>query len=270
MAIFFLKALSPINGYHVDSLVGGGSYGFVTRVDKAGRCYAMKVYSDRYLARGGHASGVAKRLFQREAEILQSIKLPTIPAYVDAFVCDNMYCLVQDFLPGNTLAALINQGQCFYEAEVKQLLFSLLEALNHLHTPGEEKPAIVHRDLRLSNIIINDGRLFLIDFGLAYRLKNSADIDFLTECLSRKTAYGSSSESYMKKRNDFSIQSDLFGAGVVAVDLFTNSISSGQPMSWEQHIPVSPSFKAFIRRLLAVDGKFVSCNEALEHLRRLN
>lgn len=236
----------------------------MARVNKAGRCYAMKVYSDQYLAQKGHAAGLAERLFQRETEILQSIKFPAIPGYVDSFVCDNMYCLVQDFLPGNTLAALINQGQRFYEAEVRQLLFSLLEVLNYLHIPGEKKPAIVHRDLRLSNIIVNDDRLFLIDFGLAYRLQKSADIDFLTECFSRKTAFGSSSVSYMKKRNDFSIQSDLFGAGVVAVDLFTNSISPDQSMSWEQHIPVSPSFKSFIRKLLGIEGIFASSTEAID------
>jgi len=236
----------------------------VVRVYKEDRCYAMKLYSDQYLTQKGHASGLAERLFQRETEILQSIKFPSIPSYVESFVCGNMYCLVQDFLPGNTLAALINQGQCFYEAEVKQLLFSLLEILNHLHTPREEKPAIVHRDLRLSNIIVNDGRIFLIDFGLACRLQNSADIDFLTKCVSRKTAYGSSSESYMKNRNDFSIQSDLFGAGVVAVDLFTNSISPDQSVSWEQHIPVSPSFKSFIRKLLGIEGIFASSTEAID------
>ncbi|WP_021171072.1 Protein kinase domain protein [Sporomusa ovata DSM 2662] len=135
--------------------------------------------------------------------------------------------------------------------------------------PRVEKPVIVHRDLRLSNIIVNDKRLFLIDFGLAYRLQHNADIDFLTECASRKII-ADSSASYMKKRNDFSLQSDLFGAGVVAVDLFTNSISPDQSMSWEQYIPVSPSLKSFIRRLVAVDGKFASCNEALEHLRGLH
>lgn len=230
----------------------------------------MKLYSDQYLAQKGHPSGFAEHLFRHETEILQSIKFPAIPDYVDSFVCDNMYCLVQDFLPGDTLASLINQGQHFCETKVRQLLSGLLEVLNHLHIHGKGKPAIVHRDLRLSNIIVNDDRLFLIDFGLACRLQNSADVDFLTECVSRKTVSGSSSVTYMKKRNDFSIQSDLFGAGVVAVDLFSNSISPDQSMSWEQHIPVSPSLKAFIRRLLAVDGKFASCNEAIEHLRRLN
>lgn len=242
----------------------------MARANKEGRCNAMKFYSDHYLVQKGHAAGLAERLFQRETEILQSIKFPAIPGYVDSFACHNMYCLVQDFLPGNTLAALLNQGQCFYEAEVRQLLLSLLEILNYLHTPGETKPAIVHRDLRLSNIIVNGDQLFLIDFGLACRLQNNADIDFLPKCFSRKTATDSSSVSYMKKRHDFSIQSDLFGAGVVAVDLFTNSVGPAPSMFWEQHIPVSPALKGFIRRLLAVDGKFVSCNEAIEHLKRLN
>lgn len=254
----------------MDALLGSGSYGIVAQVSKKGQYYAMKVYSDQYLEKKGYAAGMAGRLFQREVEILQSINFPAIPGYVDSFECDNLYCLVQDFLPGNTLAALINQGQQFGESEVKQVLFELLEILNYLHKPGKKKPVILHRDLRLSNIIINDGQLFLIDFGLACRLPNNADIEFLTACSLRRTAYGSSSIAYLEKRNDFSMQSDLFGAGVVAVDLFTNAISSEASVAWEQHIPVSPGLKAFIRRLLAVDDSFASCNEAIVHLKRLN
>ena len=175
---------------------------------------------------------------------------------------------VQDYIPGNTLAALINQGYCYREEEVKKLLLSMLKILCFLHIPQNIKPGIIHRDLRLSNIMISDGQLFIIDFGLAYPIQKSA-----YEAVSIKKPplkiVADVSDSYLKMRNDFSEQSDLFGAGVVAVDLFSNTAVADESLNWEQRISISSSFKTFIRRLLGVEGRFASCIEAVEHLQSL-
>jgi len=69
-------------------------------------------------------------------------------------------------------------------------------------------------------------------------MQNSADMALLAKCCYSKTATDISS-SYVKMRKDFSIQSDLFGTGVVAVDLFTNSVGSDEFASWEERITVS-------------------------------
>lgn len=241
----------------------------MVRVYKNGRYYAMKVYSDQYLKEKRNLACSAVELFQRETVILQSIQHPEIPGYIDSFSCENMYCLVQEYISGNTLAEIINQGYCYDEAEVKGIICKLLRILSFLHIPKDEKSSIVHRDLRLSNLIFADNVLFLIDFGLACRGQNSTDLDLLARC-SQLRSGGDISSSYLKMRNNFSIQGDLFGAGVVAVDLFTNSVVSDEFIPWEQRIPVSQSFKFFIRRLLGVEGSFGSCIEALNFLRSTN
>lgn len=248
--------------------MGGGSYGIVARVWKANRYYAMKVYSDQYLQEKGHSYCLAVELFQRETALLQRIRHPSVPSHIDSFACEKMYFLVQDYIPGNTLAALINQGYCFREEEVKKLLLSLLHILCFLHKPQNTKPGLVHRDLRLSNIMISEGELFIIDFGLAYPTQNSAGESVSIKRPPLKSA-ADVSTSYLKMRNDFSEQNDLFGAGVVAVDLFSNTAGEDDSLPWEERIFVSSAFKAFIRRLLGVEGKFASCREAVEHLQSL-
>ncbi len=239
----------------------------MVKAEKAGRYYALKLYSDDYLNRRGH-SCQAMELFNRETELLQCIRHSRIPGCIDCFAYNNMYCLVQEYVPGDTLAALINQGRRFGEKEVGGVLLELLEILAFLHTPDAGKPAIVHRDLRLSNLIVRGNRLVLLDFGLACRIGHDADQAFLQKRLQSKSIRGVS-PSYARMRNDLSVQSDLFGAGVVAVDLFTNSIAPGQSGAWEQQIQVSPPLKSFIRRLLGVEENFMSCSEALEYWRNI-
>ena len=253
----------------MEGLLGGGSYGVVAKVHKAGRYYAMKVYSDTYLQQKGHQSCLAIDLFQRETWIMQSIRHPEIPGYVDSFSYEAMYCLVQDYIHGDTLATLMNLGYCCQEKEVKNLLCKLLTLVNFLHQPKDKKPALVHRDLRLSNIMLDKQRLFIIDFGLAYPLHHIAGESFLMKRPPAKTGTDVS-PSYLSMRNDYSVQCDLFGAGVVTVDLFTNAADSDESLHWEQRISVSKPFKTLIRRLLGVKGEFSSCLDALEHLRAIH
>ncbi|MBP2662977.1 MAG: Serine/threonine-protein kinaselike domain protein [Firmicutes bacterium] len=249
----------------MDSLLGGGSYGVVVRVYKAGCYYAMKVYFDEYLTRKGQGICLAALLFQRETEILRSIRHPQIPAYIDSFEYKNMYCLVQEYVPGNTFAELMNQGYQSSEEMVKDIVFKLLKLLSFLHGPMDTRPTIIHRDLRLSNLILSDKGLFLIDFGLAYRMQNSTDEALLAKCRLLKNA----SSSYVSMRNDLTVQSDLFGVGVVAVDLFINSVISDVSTQWEEVVPISLPFKTFIRKLLGVESCFASCTEAIDQLRLL-
>lgn len=207
----------------------------------------------------------AAGMLEREAEILRRIRHPGIPTWIDFFDWESVHCLVQEYVPGNALAELVNNGRRFHEYEVQNILLELLRILRFLHTPSIEKPTIFHRDLRLSNLILADNALSLLDFGLAHRAGNDGDKAFLSR-LSRTQQGPVPLSSYAMKRNDFSVQSDLFGAGVVAVDLFTNSAIPDTSKSWDRRIAITLPFKAFIRRLLGVEGKFMSSTEAYQYL----
>lgn len=64
---------------------------------------------------------------------------------------------------GPPSASTAASGSAFSEAEVKTLFRQLLAAVAHLHSRW-----VLHRDLKLSNLLYSDGgHLKLCDFGLA-------------------------------------------------------------------------------------------------------
>lgn len=61
-----------------------------------------------------------------------------------------------------------NQDYPFTEAQIKCLMLQLLSAMAHIHKRG-----VIHRDLKLSNLLYNNrGELKVADFGLA-RIQNT-------------------------------------------------------------------------------------------------
>lgn len=106
------------------------------------------------------------QLFEREAQVLQQLDHPTIPAYVDHFSAGRgkhraLY-LVQEFIEGTDLQASLDHTR-YSVRHVLEILVEVLPALIYLH---ELSPPVVHRDIKPHNLMRSEsGRLYLVDFG---------------------------------------------------------------------------------------------------------
>ncbi len=100
--------------------------------------------------------------FEREAEILKSIKHPACVAPVDVWLERGTAYLAMEFLSGETLEARIQRRGTLFESEAHGLLNILLEALVEVHSRG-----VLHRDLKPANIILIDDYPEIVDFGSA-------------------------------------------------------------------------------------------------------
>ncbi|MBE9181999.1 serine/threonine protein kinase [Oculatella sp. LEGE 06141] len=110
------------------------------------------------------------KLFEREAQVLQHLNHPRIPGYRDYFVIDRhpgsrfpWFALVQNYISGQSLQQLLDQGHRFSEEQVQQIAVDVLNILLYLHTVD---PPVLHRDIKPSNLILGDDRhIYLVDFG---------------------------------------------------------------------------------------------------------
>ena len=131
--------------------------------------------------------------------------------------------------------------------------------------------AVIHRDLRLSNLFWFEDKVYLIDFGCARyfdgkteKPANGPEVDEIKMSDRRP-----GTRTYALFRKEISPRSDLFGAGVVGLDLFTNWIEDEALFQkpWQEILPASDTFKALIETLLNQGTQSISAVDVLKRFR---
>ncbi len=111
-------------------------------------------------------------------ESLKALKHKQLPRIIDVIQDDEYIYIIRDYIAGQSLDEYIATHGALPIDKVYQNGLSLLNVLAYLHT--QAKP-IIYRDLKPSNIIINDKEeLFLIDFGTSRRYKPSNAMDTIS------------------------------------------------------------------------------------------
>jgi serine/threonine-protein kinase len=152
--------------YRIERLLGQGgmSQVFLATHLKLKKPVAVK----RMLVLTGDSLELRKMAeqFESEAQILASLDHPNLAAVLDCFDDGTLPYLVMELVGGRDLEQIVELApRPLSERKVLEWTRQLLDVLEYLH--GHQPPVIV-RDLKPSNIMLGpDGRLRLIDFGLA-------------------------------------------------------------------------------------------------------
>ena len=111
-----------------------------------------------------------------EPEGLRNLPPSPLPAFVADFRDDRTYCVVREYVPGESLAQVCGK-RSFSDAQIIRVGEQLCGQLLLLH---QLDPPVIHRDIKPENVILRpDGQAVLIDFGIAREFRVDADPFFL-------------------------------------------------------------------------------------------
>eukprot|EP00761_Pharyngomonas_kirbyi_P012556 gb/GECH01012583.1/.p1 GENE.gb/GECH01012583.1/~~gb/GECH01012583.1/.p1 ORF type:complete len:618 (+),score=124.59 gb/GECH01012583.1/:1-1854(+) len=150
------------NSKHFDikKTIGKGSYGkvysCVSRI--SGSKFALKIMPKERLL----AENISERVVN-EIEIHCQLDHPNIVKLYDSFEDEEYVYLVLELCESGNMSEYIKKWKYISESESKYYITQLMAGLQYLHSHG-----IIHRDLKLSNILIRqDMTIKIADFGLA-------------------------------------------------------------------------------------------------------
>ena len=149
--------------YRLGQRIGAGGMGVVFEgLDlRLERPVAIKVLP---MALPGEDSQLVQR-FRNESRTTSQLNHPNIVSIFDADLAHGFYYIAMELVEGQTLRQLIDAGGGNGIALSNALKYAIqiADGLSKAHQAG-----VVHRDLKLSNIMVTgDGRVKILDFGVA-------------------------------------------------------------------------------------------------------
>jgi TolB-like protein/Tfp pilus assembly protein PilF len=204
--------------YRVLAKLGEGGMGEVWRATdtKLGRDVALKV-----LPPAMAASADRLERFRREAKALAALDHPGIVTVFSVEEADGVHFLTMQLIEGQALDSAIPEGG-MPVPRVLDIAHALADALAAAHDRG-----IVHRDLKPANVMITtDGRVKVLDFGLAKELREADPMD-VTLASSPHTEVGvvMGTPAYMSPEQvvggAIDHRTDIFSLGVLLYEMVT-------------------------------------------------
>ncbi|RMG10815.1 MAG: serine/threonine protein kinase [Planctomycetota bacterium] len=191
----------------------------------------------------------------REAEVLARLRHRNVVRVHEVRRFPEGLALVQELVPGETLAERAGRGLNPWEAA--DIVRDLAEALAEVHRRG-----VLHRDLKPSNVVLRpDGIPVLLDFGVAH----DRDARTLTETGALVGTPSAMSPEQVEGRKDLDPRVDVYGLGVLFYRLLCGRspyegsplqvlraiLAPGDPPSPREVDPAVPeSLDAVVRRCM--------------------
>ncbi|CAD8170425.1 unnamed protein product [Paramecium octaurelia] len=98
----------------------------------------------------------------REISILRKLRHPNVVQLFEIVESDTKLYIVTEYASGGELFDHIVRNKRLEEREAARLFIQLIHAVTYIHDHQ-----VVHRDLKPENVLLNEGTLKVVDFGLS-------------------------------------------------------------------------------------------------------
>jgi eukaryotic-like serine/threonine-protein kinase len=243
---------SRLGPYEISAAIGAGGMGEVYRArdTQLGRDVAIKVLPS-FLS----ADPDRLRRFEQEARAAAALNHPNILVVFQMGTHDGVRYLVSELLEGSTLREALQRGALPIRKAIDYGV-QIARGLAAAHEKG-----IVHRDLKPENVFVTrDGRVKILDFGLARLLPQRGEVEVNAPTLSDLTDPGTvmgtvgymSPEQVRGKPADH--RADIFAFGAMLYEMLTGkrafqkstsaetmtAILNEEPPGVSQLVPLAP------------------------------
>lgn len=257
--------------YQIGPVIGEGGFASVRlgKCRKDGRVVAVKTIrkEKEYMT-----------LYGREIDVIKRVDHDNIVKAFDLFETDKKIHIVMEYMKGGMLFEAIEDGICFSEADVAQLMREVLHGIMYLHDNG-----VVHRDIKPENVLCTDSHppwhVKIADFGLSKFTEKGAP----TSDMLMKTMIGTPEfiAPEIALRQEYTSKVDIWAVGMLMYNVvagklpfdddevdFIGKLRAGLNLEFPE--PVWRSFSAdarsFTRALLCSDPeKRLTALAALVH-----
>lgn len=251
--IWLDRPLSPgtiLGTYRILSVLGSGSYGIAYTAEHLGNKETVVLKQVKPSLRGKPKGEEMQRY---EQKVLESLAHPQIPAYIESFRDGRNSFLVMSYVHGQTLEDLLfDERRVFTEREAVSLVKQVALIVRYLHQQG-----IIHRDVRIPNVIWRENQPYLLDYGLARYLEDQPT--YISDALD---AYPD--EKQIKRRVEPA--SDLYALGHFLLFLLYSGYdadNSQSGKSWEEELALSPAVHHMVRKFLQLDLTYADVDACL-------
>ncbi|KAM3919632.1 serine/threonine-protein kinase 33 [Leptodactylus fuscus] len=264
--------------YTFGKKLGQGSFGVVVEAthSETGKKWAIKKVNRE------KAGSSAVKLLEREVSILKRVNHEHVIHLEEVFETPKRVYLVMELCEGGELREILHRRKRLSESETRHVIRSLASSIAYLH-----KKDIVHRDLKLENILVQGGHtaeceemllnIKVTDFGLAVQ-KGGVGSENMLQATCGTPIYMAPE---VINAHDYSQQCDIWSIGVIMYMLLSGDppfmgssedklfelIKRGElnfsSSVWQS---VSEAAKDVLQKLLRVDpADRITANELLDN-----
>lgn len=226
------------NKYEILTIIGQGGMSkvWLAKDLNLNKQWAVKEINK---ASAGYRNTVDETKTLREIEIMKSLDHAALPRIVDVIDDEAILCVVMDYIQGETLQSVLNMYGPQPESAVVTWMLEVCDILTYLHS---QKPPIIYRDIKPSNLMLNyDGHIRIIDFGIAREYKGKGDTMPLG-------SEGYASPEHFTKNTD--VRSDVYTVGSTMYALLTGKDQTMPPYYIQPLRKVNPSLSQGLEKII--------------------
>lgn len=202
-------------------LVGSGAFGSVYVGLDEGRGQLIAIKEVPIVTLGAEVTKRIREL-QKEIRLMGRLAHKNIVRYLGTDRVTNFFCILMEYVPGGSIAAVVKQFGCLSETVTRGYTKQILDGLHYLHCHR-----IVHRDIKGANILTTkSGVIKLADFGSSKGVADLVETGSGNVSL-RGTPYWMAPE--VIRQVSTGRQADIWSLGATIIEM-----STGKP-PWSEH-----------------------------------